>query len=360
MQAVFEQRSGILMSRANPEPGTSALEALVNGSADLTLVENSTAFVAGVRAVMPVYKSVLHLLARPDFLPPDPYHPLQGTSVFIANGSLAGHTFIELVARRQSLGPEDYSLVPVLEPGKTDIVIYFGPINPRHTPWYQPGYRLLSLDDNLSPNRAFFQEAIEFVLPQMDPMQIPPGTYDMPGNEVAINTLAVDTLLVTRKAVAEPVIYELTKTLIEQKARFTAIAPILFRNINEDFDPLELNFPLHRGVRRYLARDEPGLLERYAETINMLVYLTFLVLTSLLGFSRWRAQRKKDRIDTFYTRVLAIAERAAGEDRRQLTQELDALEREAFTSLIAEKLAADESFRIFTDVLARARSKLEG
>ena len=112
------------------------------------------------------------------------------------------------------------------------------------------------------------------------------------------------------------------------------------------------------GVRRYLARDEPGLLERYAETISMLVYLTFLVLTSLIGFSRWRSQRKKDRIDTFYTRVLAIAERGDGEDHIQLNRELDELEREAFESLIAEKLAADESFRIFTDILARTRDKL--
>ena len=153
-------------------------------------------------------------------------------------------------------------------------------------------------------------------------------------------------------------IYELAKTLIEQKPRFVAIAPNLFRDIREDFDPLDLNFPLHVGVRRYLARDEPGLLERYAETINMLVYLAFLILTSLIGFSRWRSHRKKDRIDTFYTRVLAIAERSAVEDHALLGRELDALEREAFESLIAEKLAADESFRIFTEILASTRGKL--
>ena len=39
-------------------------------------------------------------------------------------------------------------------------------------------------------------------------------------------------------------------------------------------------------------------------------------------------------------------------------QELDNLEREAFESLVKEKLAANESFRIFTDLMARLRKDL--
>ena len=38
-----------------------------------------------------------------------------------------------------------------------------------------------------------------------------------------------------------------------------------------------------------------------------------------------------------------------------LLDELTALEHEAFQALIQERLAADESFRIFTDLLARTR-----
>jgi hypothetical protein len=87
--------------------------------------------------------------------------------------------------------------------------------------------------------------------------------------------------------------------------------------------------------------------------------MVFLLLTSLVGLARWRAHRKKDRIDTFYTRVFSIRERANGENREQLQQELDALEREAFESLIAEKLAPDESFRIFTELLANTRATLQ-
>lgn len=187
---------------------------------------------------------------------------------------------------------------------------------------------------------------------------IPALTYDLPGNKKALLTVAVDTLLVTRKEVSEATIYKLTQTFLEQKPRFTAIAPHLFSGINESFDPLALNFPLHRGARAYLQRDDPSFIERYAETINLLVYLTFLFISAFLAFTRWRDHRKKDRIDVFYDRVLAIRDEQGKRSTEERLAELQALEREAFSSLIAEKLAANESFRIFTDLLATARTEI--
>ncbi len=181
----------------------------------------------------------------------------------------------------------------------------------------------------------------------------------MPGNEKALHTVAVDTLLATRKAVSENAIYELTRTLLEQKPRFVAISPAVFSGVSEDFDPLSLNFPLHPGTRRYLARDQPSPLERYAESINLLVYLAILLLTGLLGLTRWHARRNKDRIDGFYARILAIRRRAEREPPEKLLYELHELELEAFESLIAEKLAADESFRILIELLTRAMAELQ-
>ena len=57
-------------------------------------------------------------------------------------------------------------------------------------------------------------------------------------------------------------------------------------------------------------------------------------------------------------RVLAVRERAQGENPEALLEELAGLEKEAFESLIAEKLAANESFRIFTDLMVRTRADL--
>ncbi len=239
-----------------------------------------------------------------------------------------------------------------------DIIIYFGPINSRNPSWYTPGYTLYSLDYDHA-ERAMSSKAIGYLMPQMQPKVIPAHTYDLPGNDKDVHTVAVDALLATHKKASVNVIYELTSTLLQQKPRFTAVAPDIFAGVREDFDPLSLNFPLHKGSRRYLARDEPSTLERYAETINLLVYLVFLVLTGAIGLTRWHAHRKKDRIDAFYSRIFAIRIRAKSEPRRQLLRELQDLELEAFESLIAEKLAADESFRIFIELLTRAMAELE-
>jgi len=358
LEPIFEQQSHLRLIRAEANTSKSGLELLANGEVDLALVENSSPFQTGVRAVLPVYKSVLHLLVREDADLSDPEQPLRGQTIYITNGSPAGTAFIRIIAERQRLQPDQYQIVTELESSDPDIIVYFGPINTRNPSWFVPGYRLYSMNYD-DTERAMSSRAIGYMMPQMQPKVIPARTYDLPGNEQSINTVAVDTLLATRKDLSENAIYELTRTLLEQKPRFTAVAPEIFSGLTEKFDPLSLNFPLHSGARRYLARDEPSALERYAESINLVVYLVFLVLTGFIGLARWNTYRKKDRIDGFYSKIMAIRMRAVAEPREQLLFELQQLELEAFQSLIAEKLAADESFRIFIELLTRAMTELQ-
>ena len=359
LQAIIEDQSRIRFSVADVAIGRAALDALAEDETDLALVENSSAFVPGVRAILPVYESTLHIAASQDYLPDDIQRPLQGANFYVPNGSAAGAKLISLITHRQGLEPGQYRISPTFEEGKTNFIIYFGPINPDNTGWMREGFELVSLDNNLNPQRKFYEEGIGYTAPNMKPKVIPALTYELPGNEEALLTVAVDTLLVTRKEVSEETIYELTRTFLEQKPRFMAIAPHLFSGINESFDPLDLSFPLHKGARSYLERDEPGFLERYAETINMLVYVTFLLISAFLAFARWREHKKKDRIDVFYERIFAVRDTMQDNPPGERLEALNDIEREAFESLIREKLAANESFRIFTDLLARTRSEIK-
>ena len=358
MQAIFQERSRVQIGAASVDEEMSALDALVANEADLALVQNSAAFTAGVRAVLPVYKSVLHVLVHNNFLPEDESQPLKGTTVYIADNSDAGRRVINIFAKRQGLEPGDYEIVKARPSIPADLILYFGPVDPDNVQWVQAGYTLASLDKRLNPQLEFYKEGVGYLVPQMHTIVIPAHTYDIPGNEAPVVTVAADTLLVARKDLSVNLIYELTKTMIEQKPRFAAIAPQLFSGITENFDPLDLNFPLHNGARRYLHRDEPGLLERYAESINLLMYMVFLILSAVVAFARWRLHRKKNRVDQFYIQALGIEERATPENYAQLLGELQELELEAFRWLIAEKLAANESFRIFTDLVARIRTDL--
>ncbi len=166
-------------------------------------------------------------------------------------------------------------------------------------------------------------------------------------------------LLVSHRRVRPLLIYALTKTLVEQKARFAAAAPDLFRWLNSSFDADALAFPLHSGARMYINRDEPGFLERYAETLNFLVYLTALMVTGIVAFGRWRARRRKDRVDAFYQRVIDLRAQVRAHSPEASLEALEAIESDAFSALMDERLAADESFRIFMDLAEGLRRELK-
>jgi TRAP-type uncharacterized transport system substrate-binding protein len=358
LNPIFEKNSRVRIVHVPTGHGLSGLELLVSGEVDLALVENSTPFHPGIRAVLPVFKSVLHLLIRDGADFSDAGQPLRNKSIYIHEGSAAGKAFLRIAASRQQLETSEYEITTELVPGETDLIIYFGPISPWDTSWYTSGYTLYSMEDD-SGERALSSEAISYLLPQMQAKIIPAHTYDLPGNDRPLHVLEVDTLLATHKSVSENAVYELTRNLLERKPWFNAIAPEVFSGITEDFDVMSLNQPLHAGARRYLERDDPSFLERYAETINMVVYVFFLLITGALGLTRWHARRKKDRIDKFYSRIMAIRMRAMTEPHGPLLHELQQIELEAFESLIAEKLAANESFRIFIELLTRAMSELD-
>lgn len=347
------------IERDEAPPTLSPLEVLSGDHADLTVVENSTPFRQGIRTVIPLYRSVLHLLVRDGVSLEDRRQGGEPVTLYVVNNSHAGRTFVNLIAQRRELLPDPVRLVTELVPGETDAIVYFGPISPGRTPWYRSGYHLASLADAGPAAAEFFQQGVSLLVPQLHAMEIPALTYSLPGNERPLQSLWVSTLLVTRAGADENQIYHLTRMLVEQRPLFAALEPDVFSWVSEHFDQEKLNFPLHAGSRRYLERDEPGLLERYADAINLVIYLGILLVTGLAGFMRWRSQRKKNRVDTFYSRLLQIRERAAHEPRDTLLAEVRALELEAYQLLIEEKLAADDSFRIFTDLLASVSAELK-
>lgn len=140
LQEIFSQQAGITATLANGQPGQSALNALQSGETDLALVNRTRPFTTGVRAIMPVYKSVLHLLV-PDKVPTQAdSRSLAGKRIYIVNNSMAGRRLVEVLAERQNLSSGDYELLDEHQPGTTDLIIYLGPIDPGNPFWQaQPG-----------------------------------------------------------------------------------------------------------------------------------------------------------------------------------------------------------------------------
>ena len=361
LQGVLADSSILQFTLVDVPTDMSAIEAITSQSVDLAMVDNSASFEPGVRALLPLFKSVLHLAIRDDWTEGGATELPPGTRFFVTDQSAAGKHFVQLMLQRAGLDEEQVVFDTQLQAGSTDIIVRFGPVIPADTSWLPTGYTLTSLSEefqDIDSRTELIREGMSYLVPSMSPTIIPAGTYKVSGNEHTLLTIAVDTLLITHRDMPVPQAYQLTRTLLEEKQRLMAISPELFSAITEDFDPMDLSFPLHPGARRYLERDEPGLLERYAETINLFVYLAFLVATGLFALARWRARRSRDRIDRFYLQALGIQERIGGEAGNTLLAELNALEQAAFGSLINNKLSADESFRIFTDLISRVRNEL--
>jgi hypothetical protein len=83
------------------------------------------------------------------------------------------------------------------------------------------------------------------------------------------------------------------------------------------------------------------------------------LLSAAVALVRWGMRKKKNRIDTFYIRALAIKKRAIMTSAPELLSELNVLEQEAYDALVDEKLAPNESFRIFTDLLNQIRRNVK-
>lgn len=120
---------------------------------------------------------------------------------------------------------------------------------------------------------------------------------------------------------------------------------------------------LHPGAQAYARRDEPDFLERYSGIAEVIVTLLIGLVSGSYAIAKIIQRRRKNRIDTFYTDVLAIRYRMQDSDRqdefRSAIQEIRELEEKAFHMLVNEELAADESFRIFTTLAAEVSDELE-
>ncbi len=357
---IVEEETGLRLE-ADPsnEQGDDPLASLFDGSADLAIVENTRPFQPGVRTVLPLYRSVLHFAARQGLKSSDFAEEKRLPRVQIVNESHTGRLVAELLFERAEVLPDTFEPWTVGNPGQPDFVLYLGPINPGNVSWVPEGFALISVSRFDAAGAEFYIDGISYLVPQLRPTRIPALTYRLPGNETGIDTLSVDMLLVAHQSTDASVIYALTQALLEQKARFAAADPALFRWLSSDFSDSDFAFPLHRGARQYLNRDEPGFLERYAEALNFIVYLSALSVTGLLGFGRWRARRRKDRIDSFYLRVLELRRESAFADPLEQLNKLEKIEEEAFAGLVAEKLSADDSFRIFTELAEGLRRELK-
>jgi TRAP-type uncharacterized transport system substrate-binding protein len=326
-----------------------ALKALLDGRAELAIVENSASFQqTAVRTVAPLYPSVLHIGIRPEQRGQTLAEVLDGASVYAGSEQAPARQLLIRMTSMYAWSGVEFSFVDSLA-SRPDLVFIFAPISPSAGPSLD-GYELLSLGSAADVGSGSAADALSLVAPFLRSYVIPEGTYG-PLTPTAVATVAVDTLLVTRSDTPLVVGYDLLQSLLEMGPLLAAQRPDIAIDELETFDLSHVTFPVHAGTIAFRARNDPGFAERASSVFDVVITIVVAVFTALFALVRFVRGLRKSRIDRFYTAALAIrtklAQDSSAEQRGAYLDELRELRDDAFSLLVKEKLAADDSFKIF-------------
>lgn len=337
-----------------------SLELLERGDGELALVSNNESYRKDIETVIPFYPTVLHIAYRKNLDPVDASDLLIGTTVFAGGEDSPSRLTLVEAAGRLGIPIDgiDFVDAATLHP---DVIVLFAPVLPELMGDFSD-YRLFSLGTPDQLGRGSPVESVSLLRPQFRPIILPANLY--PGiNSDPVVTIAVDKLLVARSDIPKTVIYHLISEILRLKPALSAKQPGLFHKLSGDFDASGSSFVIHPGAQAYIERNAPSAYERYSGVAEVAVTILVGLISGIFAIVRIYRIRRKNRIDTFYQRAIAIRKSVADAKdpaaRSRALAEIRQLQDSAFDLLVHERLAADESFRIFitlsNDIIADLR-----
>jgi hypothetical protein len=230
-----------------------------------------------------------------------------------------------------------------------DVVIIFSPISPQRVAEY-PDYLLTSIGTPQDIGSGGLIDAAVLLNPHFRPFVIPAGTYGEATPE-PVATIAVDKILVARRDLDSTVVYDLINEILRLRPALAASRPGLFQQLSADFDTSRSTYIVHSGAQAYLQRSAPSVYERYSGVAEVIVTALVALVSALYAGARIFKMRRKNRIDRYYAAMLDIRNSLRDSkdpaEHQQAIRKVRELQNEAYGLLVDEKLAADESFRIF-------------
>jgi TRAP-type uncharacterized transport system substrate-binding protein len=332
-----------------------ALDAVAAGTADFALVSNHLLFRDDIATVMPLYPTVLHIGTNGAVDNALEMDLPAGTSVFAGPEGSTSRLVFSRIASRLGLMPGEFTYADDSD-SRFDLVVVFAPISRETIAAIEDlreaytEFQLASMGTPDEIGSGKLVDAAVLLSPNFRPFIIPKGTYGE-ATATPVVTLAIDKMLVTRPDLDPALVYDLIGEIVRLQPALAENRPSLFQRLSGDFDTSRSIWVVHSGTQDYLHRDEPSVYERYSGIAEVVVTLFVALASASIAGVRLYRMRRKNRIDTFYARAMEIRRQAAATadaaERNRLAEEMRALQETAFAKLMDEKLAADESFRIF-------------
>ena len=325
-----------------------SLDALLRGDADIALVSNAVSFRHGIATLIPLYPTVLHVAYREGRDASTSTSLLTGASVFAGPEGSASRQMFGRIASHLRLSADDFAYVEDLG-SYADVVVLFSPVAPDRIAEF-PDVRLFSFGAPADIGTGSVVDAATLLNPHLRPFVIPEGTYGSATPKPVV-TLAVDTVLVAREDLNASVVYDLVLALLRSRPALAAKHPGSFEHLAAGFDVTRSTFVVHPGTQAYLQRDAPTIYERYSGIAEVAVTILIALVSASVAGMRIYQRRRKNRIDRFYSSAIEIRDSvvpgSSDEIRRDAIAKIRELQNTAFDQLVDEKLAADDSFRVF-------------
>jgi hypothetical protein len=274
---------------------------------------------------------------------------LSSRTVFAGPPGAQSRTLLEATAARDGIAPEEINYIE--DPnGCAEVIVVYTAVLPEVPEAIRScgDYRLFSLGRPEDIGTGHVLDSVTLMNPQLKPFVIPAETYDEL-TPAPVVTLAVDNLLVASAALDETVIYDLLREVLRMKPALSASKPGLFHQLSDNFNTSGLSFVMHPGALAYLQRDEPDFYERYSGIAEVVVTLMIGLVSGIYGIWKIYSIRRKNRIDAFCREAIDLRDqhREGTSDASSLVEAIIDLQDRAYDMMIHERLAADESFRIF-------------
>jgi len=375
MKIVIETDHPDIRIELKPSAGSNEnIKALDTGKVHLALVQNDGVGGKNIRSLAGIYPEVLHLISRTN-ANIRTLRNLSGKRIGIgAPGSGTAQITTSLLAfssvsldDNQTIDSSFSVAMEQLKAGEIDAAFFLTGLG---SPTIQdaltnPTLTLSNVQireegagaDTIAKQ---FTDGFRVHYPHVAARVIPQMAYQ--GRPVTpVPSLSVQAVLACKKDVDEDIIGRITRTLFTQRAVLSQNESA-FSYLDESKARVGLQFPLHEGAENFYQRKEPGFFAENAEVMGFLLTLVLLGWSGADWIRNWYLQRQKNRIDTYYKAVDDIIHRL--HDGTDL-EEIDELEREllkirqrASDELVHEKLAADESYIIYQNMLNGCQAML--
>ena len=368
------EHQSLLIKLKNSEGSKENVKALQNGKCQLALIQNDANCEEKIRSIAAIYPELLHLVCRRDSNI-ESLNDLVGKKISIgANKSGTNQIVRELLnfvkvslIEGQILSYSSTDALSKLASGKIDAAFFLtglgsdtiseAMLNPDLV---LKGIKVGKSDLDADTISRQFVDGFRVHYPHVSPSVIHQLAYEGLPSE-PLPSLSVDAVLACSADLDSNTIQVITKTLFDKRAILSA-RESSFAYLDELSARSGLQFPVHKGAEYYYFRKNPSFLAENAEAMGFVLTLVLLVWSGVNWAGNLIDNSRKNRIDTYYQAIDEVIHQLKDSPDLEKIHELEdtllEIRIRAADELVEEKLAADDSFIIYQNMLNGTQSML--